>query len=1760
MHIRLLAPFSLAFFSAVAGGHPIWAAAADAPPAELSRTKLDARGRQEAILTVNQFGRYALSTKSGQGTSLQVVDRMMGPADIAGEAGVRDGRVDAFFEAGTYKIVTRSHKDGRGTVDLSVRSFKEINQPQAPLLIEYKPIDATLEDCQQMSYWLEIKERRFVYIEAEGRDLADVRLWQDGTWLLDVTPDTTVRESVGGRPQTYRAVVADLNPGLYLVTAYGGAPQQWAKETNEHPFHLRYGVPVLPTNSDTLTRLSSFGMDRYFVPKECDFFFLQLQEKKDFRLQVQPATSGNHFGEPRYSAVINKKSQDPECLVTKDDGSLPAIVTVSGPPGELYDLQIFQRQWGLAFDRSGEYWLSTIHSGHMEDNIDATGFLVAEVSGSPDRPATLATADVIALGSGKNWSRRFNLLGDEDIFFFVEETGDYEVKSAGTAASFRFVPALQNHTEAYEPPAMKAGGGLFSLDRGMWLLEIHADQKGILKVAVQKAGGVMSRLFEMLSSDEPSDFQPAKGNVQLNKIQYDPKLTYTLWTNTQFGVEHGLIVRPYPLSLADALPVVLRPGQEQTIEFTTAEDSQLIITTGPRPVYSLTVDGRGCQESCPVAQGPHTLVLKNNGTKTRLFSLRAVPTRLLPDSSPRYLDSTALQALPKFPVLTEQSPQYADFGVAEKKTFILNVASPALYKIETTGLLKTAISVRTRSRIKLFSAEANGIARNALVQQYLKEGEYQVTAQTLDRSAGHAGIRLVRTDVVDGGPLTIGKMAKNAVPAGSAVQYTFEIPKIASYQITTIGQNKSYHCRLEDKDGWPLRDPNGATGFTDDYTPGTYRYMTLPWDVDTLRVTRLEEVVPPRQAEGHGPHVLKIDVPLENTWRESPAGAARQRDLYDITIPARLDATITLGSDQMQGFLKKKNGEDYVMVDTAPPGKAWTGALDMGDYRLEVECSRPNDHLSYSVLVSAAQLVDGSARTISAPGSIEVSVGTEGTVELSSEGTLDVRGTVLSGPGGDMIDANDDSFNDWNFTIARRLPAGTYVLQVDPVGKQSGDTKVSMRIPAEVRREAAAIPGDQTIALEGKINILPIPPLGGRDLLDVRASGASFLGCVLERVDGDIVTPVAQEIGRACRLTAAVDASAAYQIRLWSADHQSETARFQIQALAAAVVPFADLERSVELVPQPSAGGHVAAVTLDVPAAGTFRFERSGDLRYGTSSDPALIPAESDLIALPAGLVKLAWDCKGASPVRIKASRYVLDSTPAGGYRTTISRSQPQSIDLANGLGGVTVLTAESVTGLPACAFTAAGDRLGAYSMTQTACVSVASAGTPLKARIWDASSTGPASSLFTIRLHNFGKPGLPTAPLPPGQILEKLNGSDQRLWTLPAGGKQIDVTLDPGLVAFIFDGSGVSDVASARDTSIQHTFVTTAAQLGIVNASPNPASCKVTILKRDPQSFELDLAAGDPFETTASLAGSIRLRLPATLSQTPDAVLSVTGTGVVGEWTDEKGVVHTGDTFDVGGHQGFVTITHAPGLVKAWIAEKGAHQRGRWGSLPEAPIVSAQNDSALVLDADVHWYGISLSNPSVIHLAGTQPAVVAVSRRLENGPPTSVSAFLQLTGRNDPFVRVVEALPVDHFLLPGNYVIGVRAIRGGRLSGTITYSAQPIRPIGSDEWILAGGEAETFYFEVHEKSWIGIGVKADRDAVDCALLTKEERLLGRGIQQFVQIDPGTYLLRLTLPPGEAPVHYKPVVLGLEPPGIGPPLDYLREFFVQIGLTEGGAQ
>src|SRR5206468_10327868 len=136
---------------------------------------------------------------------------------------------------------------------------------------------------------------------------------------------------------------------------------------------------------------------------------------------------------------------------------------------------------------------------------------------------------------------------------------------------------------------------------------------------------------------------------------------------------------------------------------------------------------------------------------------------------------------------------------------------------------------------------------------------------------------------------------------------------------------------------------------------------------------------------------------------------------------------------EMQGVVRRHestmNTADSVEVATLPPGRGWKGKLDAGRYSLEALCSRRNNRAAYEVAVWSAPLVDGLTKTISAPGSLEISVGRESLVELTSSGAEDVRARLVDG-GGRPIAANDDRPDDWNFRIAEHLPPGTYRLEI----------------------------------------------------------------------------------------------------------------------------------------------------------------------------------------------------------------------------------------------------------------------------------------------------------------------------------------------------------------------------------------------------------------------------------------------------------------------------------------------------------------------------------------------------------------------------------------------------------------------------------------------------------------------------------------------------------------------------------------------------------
>ncbi|MCP4492049.1 MAG: hypothetical protein GY820_32795 [Gammaproteobacteria bacterium] len=115
----------------------------------LEKNSLPATGRQETILNIPSFGRYAMLCQSEQGTALGFINKMSGPSPISGKPGIEDGRIDAFLDTGDYKIVTYADEHGSGKVDLKVMPFTEKTDALTPQLIEHKLVSAQLADFQQ---------------------------------------------------------------------------------------------------------------------------------------------------------------------------------------------------------------------------------------------------------------------------------------------------------------------------------------------------------------------------------------------------------------------------------------------------------------------------------------------------------------------------------------------------------------------------------------------------------------------------------------------------------------------------------------------------------------------------------------------------------------------------------------------------------------------------------------------------------------------------------------------------------------------------------------------------------------------------------------------------------------------------------------------------------------------------------------------------------------------------------------------------------------------------------------------------------------------------------------------------------------------------------------------------------------------------------------------------------------------------------------------------------------------------------------------------------------------------------------------------------------------------------------------------------------------------------------------------------------------------------------------------------------------------
>lgn len=235
-----------------------------------------------------------------------------------------------------------------------------------------------------------------------------------------------------------------------------------------------------------------------------------------------------------------------------------------------------------------------------------------------------------------------------------------------------------------------------------------------------------------------------------------------------------------------------------------------------------------------------------------------------------------------------------------------------------------------------------------------------------------------------------------------------------------------------------------------------------------------------------------------------------------------------------------------------------------------------------------------------------------------------------------------------------------------------------------------------------------------------------------------------------------------------------------------------------------------------------------------------------------------------------------------------------------------------------------------------------------------------------------------------------------------------------------------------------------------------------------------------------------------------------------------------------------------------------------RWGvftpglAAPEA----LQGNSTRPLSGEVRWFLVRVDEPELLGVAVDRPAVLCLSRALADESPASPDGLRALPG--EPLQAVEAGAPacrLDRLVAPGRYLVGVRGAAGDVLSGEVRFTGTCVEPMTGPvgpETLVGGGENRAFRFTVEKRARVGIGLRAGGDVLECRLFGPDGRLMSTGIQQFLDLPPGEYVLTVSAAPGQAPVSFAPVVLGLKEPPPGPPETFLREFFKKIGSRRGG--
>ena len=1748
----------------------------------LSPATVPAKGSGEALLTLDAPAAVHLSARSGSGTRCEVIDRVRGPFASAGAVGGANCELDLLLDAGQYKVRLESSARGKGQVTLAATPFTELNATPVRLA-RGSGVLTTLKPGQQASYWVSVEKRHVPYLRVAGRQAGDVRVWRNGEWIEPIALHHVQTSPTPGQPLHEWWLDSMLEPGEYLVTAYGRDAATVTGASVDDSLTVEYGFRKGPPERSVAFTIPPSGLFAVEAPSSGLVGVLSLAAPPS-----GPVTLEIHSGgvrSPMSSCRLEKATLMPECVAQASAVGQAKLLMVRGPVGtgglvEWADASTDANQAlrGGYYGPTTTLLAFTVASGEAGPRLLAVHDLPNDVDGVPlgcqlerlGRDGAVETIVAHAgpvLGDGEKLEREFNYEGSATFWFEVASGGNVFQK-IGIASRKFAITTSGGRKSSCEVYRVDGKGNLtrltrtktegtecseqLDLDPGVYQLQLTGGNTGVEKVSISPAGSTSAK------------DAVTRGGCLLPEVNLAAG-DYRLALNRVGKVSaRGLTLAKLPLAASPPLHLQLDAGQTLKVP---VQGGAVVRSTGSVPfgcaLASSKVTATAGECVLPALSAPEVLTLVNQGAAPISLTLSkpgAAPTLAAPTSY-----APTLKPLPS---IATDTPTWFDFERGQSHAVAFTVDKAGLYHVTTQGLLSTECRLRTPVIPDVTSDSGGGRGRNCLIQTYLQPGRYLMTAATTGSSRGRGALTLTKRPVREHAALSDEGEQFFRVAEGELVQQRLTLKTAGDWELSTSAQGVSgLQCRLDDPDGWPVETVPSSCTQTRSMRAGTYLWTQLPLTVETMRRTRLARPKPEVVLEGNEAHPVQYF-----TWYRARLGPdGKDEFLFTLEGETQLDVVLTGGMQGRVYLLEKDkapkavevippmaptaSGDSYEaessegMESEAPPPREYEGEGD-GEYREGYEGEGDESAPTAPAEVARAQAAPPP------PAGVKVTLpaGRYRLVTEHSRGDVGIEyqlhlGSVTLLPG-----------------MARELPVPSIVPVSIP---RDGTLRLRTEGEADVRCRLLDAAG--RLVFEGSENgadwncAVAEPVKAGKYTLvvetETQAQGTTKLSLALPPSDakgaltdgqkvplsGAVVTwdvPVAekdsvQEVQLASLTKTPIscaleDASGAVVYRLGRVTTcalllRPKLEKFKVRAWTTdGSTQVQTTFRSKPIVdgkPGTVPGDSAVAITLPSPG----QYKTSPQVQCLGAGETGLLRACGPQTSLEAGATIFAVAGVRPQPLPLDELRATASDTATAlsltrlAFVQAVTASKPSLL-----LMEARVQHGERAA--PSCAFDGAGS---VRERRAEACFAVAKVGTYAVGRLW-APTDARVDAQVTRRAVAMPERA---EPLAPGRKRVAFQSGVGRFGLPGQSRARVQATLPKGAWGVLLDDAGNAlDLCGPTGDLSLCTFTGQGGSAVFVTPEGQVETSAV-LLEGAPKA----VAFTGFFEDSPRTPGTLRFTVPAGKDERMTGVEGALSCTVVLADGSRSGSCRTRIP---AGAAAELQVEHGAGPLRVMVHTPGRERWARLGlELPVVPGPGLSPSVAVPLQGGRLDRTLVLGAESVVRVSADK-GVCGLFRGSDLLAVDGLDTGCELT-------RVLAA---------GTYRVLVRPFAGAAQSGTLTWTAEPVTQLkegfGAEEW-LAPGEVRLFRFDTQNKGKVGLGLAAKSELLECAVFNDGYQSLGDGCQQYLSLDKGRFLLTVKNParPGATPIAFKPVLLGLSGERNDVPDDVIESFKRRAGVS-----